>query len=206
MPLTLESSDYQFISVQRDITEQSSVIKNLMEDIDIDEITIPFDNISAKILQLVVDWCTHRWNLMNTNVVDTSDTSDTSDTNATNASNASNTYVKDINGEKLFLDDWEKEFFDKLDLNILFEFIRATNYLDIKPLVVLSCKVVATRIKDKPHDEIMQIFNIEPTEEITIDDIANDGVDIANDADGAANDGIANDGVADGADIVVADA
>jgi S-phase kinase-associated protein 1 len=42
----------------------------------------------------------------------------------------------------------------------LFELILAANYLDIQPLLDLTCATMATRLKGKKPSEIRQIFNI----------------------------------------------
>ena len=44
---------------------------------------------------------------------------------------------------------------------MLFEIVMAANYLDIKPLLELSCAKVASLIKGKSVQEIRQFFNIE---------------------------------------------
>ena len=44
---------------------------------------------------------------------------------------------------------------------MLFELIMASNYLDIKPLLELSCAKVASMIKNKSIQEIRKFFNIE---------------------------------------------
>ena len=43
----------------------------------------------------------------------------------------------------------------------LFELIKASNYLDIKPLLELACAKVASLIKNKSIEEIRKFFNIE---------------------------------------------
>jgi len=47
------------------------------------------------------------------------------------------------------------------DKNDLYELVNASNYMDIKPLLNLTCVKLATMIKDKSSEEIRQIFNIE---------------------------------------------
>lgn len=47
-----------------------------------------------------------------------------------------------------------------MEQNYLFELILAANYLDIQPLLDLTCATMATRIKGKTPEEIRQIFNI----------------------------------------------
>ena len=55
---------------------------------------------------------------------------------------------------------WDKEF-AKVDDDTLFSLILAANYLDIKPLLDLTCKTVADYIKEcKTPQEIRRRFNI----------------------------------------------
>lgn len=55
--------------------------------------------------------------------------------------------------------EWEKKFVE-MDQATLFELILAANYLDIKPLLDLTCKTVAEMIKGKSPEEIRVTFNI----------------------------------------------
>ena len=54
---------------------------------------------------------------------------------------------------------WDK-YFVKVDDETLFNLILAANYLDIKPLLDLTCKTVADEIKGKTPEEIRIRFNI----------------------------------------------
>ena len=84
-------------------------------------------NVSAPILQKVIEWCEHHRN---------------EPTAAVSQS-----------------DEWDDEFV-KVDQGTLFEIILAANYLDIKPLLDLTCKTVANMIKGKTPEEIRRTFNI----------------------------------------------
>ena len=54
---------------------------------------------------------------------------------------------------------WDKDYV-KVDDETLFNTILAANYLDIKPLLDLTCKAVADEIKGKSPEEIRVRFNI----------------------------------------------
>ena len=57
-------------------------------------------------------------------------------------------------------DAWDKEF-AAVDDDTLFSIIKAANYLDIKPLLDLACKIVAAYIREcKSPQEIRRRFNI----------------------------------------------
>ena len=56
---------------------------------------------------------------------------------------------------------WDRNFV-KVDDETLFNLMLAANYLDIKPLLDLTCKTVADEIKGKPPEDIRARFNIKP--------------------------------------------
>jgi S-phase kinase-associated protein 1 len=50
--------------------------------------------------------------------------------------------------------------FVKVDKNLLFDLVAASNFMDIKPLLDLSCLAVSILIKGKSAAELRQMFNI----------------------------------------------
>lgn len=54
---------------------------------------------------------------------------------------------------------WDRDFCN-VDQATLFELILAANYLDIKPLLDLTCKTVANMIRGKTPAQIRSIFHI----------------------------------------------
>ena len=50
--------------------------------------------------------------------------------------------------------------FANVEQEVLFELILAANYMDIKPLLDLTCATVASMIKGKTPEEIRKTFNI----------------------------------------------
>lgn len=133
--LTVESQDGQKFQVEVAVAKMSETIKNLIEDAGTDA-TIPLPNVNSKTLTKVFEFCKYR------------------------TENPPPPQPKE--GEEKRTDDmtgWEIEFC-KVDQPALFELILAANYLDIKPLLDVTCKTVANMIKGKTPDEIRKIFNI----------------------------------------------
>lgn len=56
---------------------------------------------------------------------------------------------------------WDADFIKEVNVVMLFELIRAANYLNVKSLLDLTCQVVANIIKGKTLEEIRKAFNIE---------------------------------------------
>merc|ERR1719361_3000813 len=57
---------------------------------------------------------------------------------------------------------WYADFVN-VEQVLLFELILAANYMDIKPLLDLTCATVASMIKGKTPEEIRQTFNTRTT-------------------------------------------
>jgi S-phase kinase-associated protein 1 len=98
---------------------------------------IPLPNVTGKILSKVIDYCKHHHE------------------HPTPQS-------EEKKGDEKRLDDiipWDAEFC-KVEQATLFELILAANYLDIKPLLDLTCKTVAAMIKGKTPEDIRKTFNI----------------------------------------------
>ena len=67
--------------------------------------------------------------------------------------------------------EWFANFVDTMGQYPLFELIIATNYLDIKPLLDLTCAKVASTLKNKTTKEVCEMFNIE--QDLTEEEEAN---------------------------------
>lgn len=97
---------------------------------------IPLHNVTAKILAKVVEYCKYHDEHPTPKTEEKKDEKKTDD-----------------------IIPWDKEFCS-VDQATLFELILAANYLDIKPLLDLTCKTVANMIKGKTPEEIRKTFNI----------------------------------------------
>jgi len=55
---------------------------------------------------------------------------------------------------------WDAQLIGQVDQQTLFDLILSSHYLEIKPLLDLTCKTVANMIKGKTPQEIRKLFNI----------------------------------------------
>lgn len=132
----LASQDGQDFEVEVRVAKMSDTIRNLIEDAGTEN-AIPLPNVNGKILAKVVEYCEHH--------IEHPDP------------------AKDDGDKEKRTDDiapWDLDFC-KVEQDELFELILAANYLDIKPLLDLTCKTVANMIKGKTPEEIRKTFNIE---------------------------------------------
>ncbi|KAJ2064100.1 hypothetical protein GGH94_005879 [Coemansia aciculifera] len=135
--VVLQSSDGKAFTVERGVAIQSVLIKNLLEDIGESDEPIPLPNVTAKVLEKVIEYCEYH-------VDDPAPIQD------------------DLDEIPKRSDDIEPrdENFMKVDQELLFEILLAANYMDIKPLLELGCKTVANMIRNKTAQEIRTMFNI----------------------------------------------
>eukprot|EP01137_Pigoraptor_chileana_P010152 Opistho-2@59341 len=134
----LQSSDGLEASVEIEVAKMSETVKNMIEDlgVDSDDTAIPLPNVTGPILTKVIEYCRHHKD----------------DPPPAEEDEAKEKRSDDIEA-------WDAEFC-KVDQGTLFELILAANYLDIKPLLDLTCKTVANMIKGKTPEEIRKTFNI----------------------------------------------
>jgi S-phase kinase-associated protein 1 len=137
--ITLQSNDDKKFTIKREVILASITVKNMLEDMEgfgSEDTPIPLPNVTGEILKLVIEYLEH---FTAAPVPDSDDKKDEKRTD-------------DIS-------EWDQKFL-KVDQKTLFELILAANYLDIKPLLDLTCKTVANMIKGKTPEEIRKTFNI----------------------------------------------
>ena len=59
---------------------------------------------------------------------------------------------------------WDEDFFNPLSHEELEAIILAANFLDNKPLLEVSCKIMANRIKGLPFDTVVKMLKLEAME------------------------------------------
>jgi S-phase kinase-associated protein 1 len=141
-PIILQSSDNIDVTIEREVLGLSETIKNLLEDCSPDEngdIKIPLPNVDGATVTKLEEYLNYH--------------------------NQHPTEHSDYEGKGLDeIGPWDLEYCKGMNNGVLFKVILASNYLDIKPLLHLTCKTVAKKIKGKKPSEIKEILKIEVDE------------------------------------------
>ena len=121
----------------------SELAKSTIDEDDYDEvemIEIPFPNVSSAILKKSLEYCSHYVEV-----------------------EAMTEIPKPIESNQMedMVQKWYAEFVKDVGHDVLFELILASNYMDIKPLLELSCAAVAAMIKGKTPAEVRKTFDIQ---------------------------------------------
>lgn len=135
--ITLVSSDGDRVQISEKAARRSQLIKGIVDDYP-DDPEVPLHNVKSDILQKIV--------LYLENYKD----SEPREIEKPLPSNNFNECV----------DAWDYQYID-LELDVIFQIILASNYMDIKPLMELASSKVASIIKGKSPEEIRKTFNIQ---------------------------------------------
>lgn len=135
----LVSQEGDKFEVSLDIAKMSELVKTMFDpDQPEDEVQeIPLPNVKTSILAKVIEFLTHYKGEQMTEIE-----------KPLKSSNM-NEYVQ----------EWYADFVN-VEQEILFELILAANFMDVKPLLDLTCATVASMVKGKTPEEIRQHFNI----------------------------------------------
>ncbi|XP_074584467.1 SKP1-like protein 1A [Curcuma longa] len=134
--VTLLSSEGEEFEVDEAVAAQSQTIRHMIED-GCAHGNVPLPNVTSQILGKVIEYCKMRVDVY------------------CSAGQDGILGGAEAEGFKA----WEAEFV-KVDQATLFDLILAANYLDIKPLLDLTCQTVANMIRGKTPEEIRGIFDI----------------------------------------------
>eukprot|EP00920_Eleutheroschizon_duboscqi_P004085 GHVT01009496.1.p1 GENE.GHVT01009496.1~~GHVT01009496.1.p1 ORF type:complete len:167 (+),score=21.85 GHVT01009496.1:1757-2257(+) len=134
--VTLVSSEGDEFQVERSVACMSTLVKNMLEDSDSDD-SIPLLNVNTHILRLVIQYCERHSDSPPEEIQKPLKSADLSEV----------------------VSEWDHKFVD-VERETLFELILAANYLDIKPLLDLTCAKVASLIKGKTPEDIRKEFDI----------------------------------------------
>lgn len=121
------------------VAKTSELVKSMMEEDAGDDETpeIPLMNVKSTILKKVIEFCEHH------------------------KQNPMQEIEKPLKSQNLadVVQKWYADFVD-VEQVFLFDLVLAANYMDIKPLLDLTCATVASMIKGKTPEEIRTTFNI----------------------------------------------
>lgn len=145
--ISLMSSDKHVFQVERDVALMSKTINDLLEDTEDEQ--IPVSNVDGKTLARVIEFAKHEAALKARAEARASRPASDADKEEEK---------KDEEDRKKFEESYANDL--KNDQSALFDVILASNYLNIKSLLDLTCKTVAGMIKGKSPEEIRQQFNI----------------------------------------------
>jgi len=135
--LKLVSQDEERFSVTRRVALMSELVKTMIEN-DKEERELPLPNVKGSTLAKVVEYMKYH-----------------TETPAKEIEKP----LKSSNMAEV-VSQWDAEFVE-VEQEMLFELILAANYMDIKPLLDLSCAKVASLIKGKTPEQIRKQFNIQ---------------------------------------------
>lgn len=139
--VNLLSAEHERFTVPLKVAKMSKMISNSCDEDD-DEITdkdFICPKVKTDVLEKVVEYCTHYQTVEKMNDISTP-----------------------LNGEtveEIVKQDWYVNYC-MVERKMLFELVAAANYMDIKPLLDLTCATVASMIKGKTPEEIRRTFNI----------------------------------------------
>uniref|UniRef100_A0A7S2SQM9 Uncharacterized protein n=1 Tax=Rhizochromulina marina TaxID=1034831 RepID=A0A7S2SQM9_9STRA len=135
----LVSQEGDNFQVEAKVAKMSELVKTMLPDEDEgDEVQeIPLPNVKSSVLGKVIEFCRHYKEDPMTEIEKPLKSSTMSEV----------------------VQEWYATFVD-VEQEVLFELILAANYMDIKPLLDLTCATVASMIKGKTPEEIRKTFNI----------------------------------------------
>eukprot|EP00818_Percolomonas_sp_WS_P010197 CAMPEP_0117449130 /NCGR_PEP_ID=MMETSP0759-20121206/7781_1 /TAXON_ID=63605 /ORGANISM="Percolomonas cosmopolitus, Strain WS" /LENGTH=131 /DNA_ID=CAMNT_0005241585 /DNA_START=338 /DNA_END=733 /DNA_ORIENTATION=+ len=122
----------------------SGLVKDMLEE-ELEEgeqPSIPLPNVESATFEKILEFVNHHWN----NPIKEIEKPLKSDFNE-------------------MISDWDKKFLESMDDVLLVDVINASNYLNIKDLLEMTCAKVAAGLKGKPVSELRRMFMREDEED-----------------------------------------
>jgi len=132
--VNLISKEGECFEISKNASMMSNLIKAIVEG-DSKEKDIPLEKISSRVMKKIIEFMKYYEDKKITEIEKPIQTTNI----------------------RFLVSDWDADFIN-VDNNMLFELIATSNYLDIKPLLDLSCAKIATMIKGKSIENIRNIF------------------------------------------------
>eukprot|EP00558_Chaetoceros_sp_UNC1202_P010423 CAMPEP_0197247252 /NCGR_PEP_ID=MMETSP1429-20130617/27360_1 /TAXON_ID=49237 /ORGANISM="Chaetoceros sp., Strain UNC1202" /LENGTH=172 /DNA_ID=CAMNT_0042708119 /DNA_START=85 /DNA_END=603 /DNA_ORIENTATION=- len=138
--VVLISSDSERYEVPLKVARMSEVVNSLFPEDSDDPIEpeVPCPKVSGPILKKVVEYCKHYQD---------------------EAMQKIETPLQGKTVEEIVKPKWYADFC-KVDREVMFQLVAAANFMNIKPLLDLTCLAVSVSIKGKSVEELREIFNL----------------------------------------------
>lgn len=156
--VAIETSDGKQWQILRTVAKVSETLSNLMEDANTEDV-IPLPNIEGNTFEKYIEYTKYHLE----NDVKAVVAEEVKPTNGECPTPAPESFIP----SEVPLCKFDEEFI-KMENSMLFKIIKAANYLDNKPLLLLCCRGIAMQLKGKTTAEIRKIFNI--TKDVTPED------------------------------------
>lgn len=156
--------DGMTLHVKKDIIEISVYIKNFIENMIADgdqsidndstgsnDIVIKIENTDYETMKRVLMWCEHYFSV--NGKLET-------ENNSTNGNKWSEDILKEHEAMKAYdvpLDNWDREFLN-VSVDELSKIIAAADFLNIQPLLISCCKVIAQHFRGKSPKAVIEAF------------------------------------------------
>ena len=134
--ITLISSDLNPIEIKTKAAMRSNLIKNLIEDYP--QGNYPMNEVNYETLLKVKDYLDHYENLEPKEISQPLPKKDFIDC----------------------VDNWDYDYIN-INKEKIFEIMLAANFMDIQPLLDLTCAKIASEIRGKNEEDIRKVFNFE---------------------------------------------
>ena len=138
--IKLTSKEGKEFTLNKKAAELSNLIKNTLVDMTSDEI-IPLSEVDEKSLESIIKYL-EKWNGETPPEIDKP---------------LKSGIMKEVT------DEWSASFIDEMNLESLTNLTVAANYMEIIPLLDLTCAKLASLCKDKSEDDIFKSFGITET-------------------------------------------
>ena len=138
--IKLQSKEGKEFSILKRQAELSVLLKSTIQDFQGD-IVVPLSEMDEKTTQKVVDYLVHYDGQMPPEI----------------EKPLKSANMKDVT------DTWSSEYIDGLSLEELVDLTVAANFMELQPLLDLTCAKIASMCKDKSEDEIFKTFGVTET-------------------------------------------
>ena len=130
----LKSSDDKTFTVTEDCAKQSKMVSELMKDRENDSEAVPILKVEGDVLEKVVEWMKYH----------------------AEHPNMYPNYKPEDRAKDDPLDNWDKEWCDKLEKHLMFEIIKAAAFMQLDILVECTARTIAGHLVGKSVEEMRE--------------------------------------------------